>query len=56
MGFLSDCRARDGKFKFQLGHVTFVELDHEINSTIILTLLLIQEGELSVTGKSLCKK
>ena len=35
---------------------TFVEIDHEIISTIILLLLLVQEGLLSVTGESMCTK
>ena len=30
---------------------SFVETDHEIFSTVILSLLLIQEGQLSVSGK-----
>ena len=30
---------------------SFVEIDHEIFSTIILSLLLIQEGQLSVSGE-----
>ena len=30
---------------------SFVEIDHEIYSTIILSLLLIQEGQLSVSGE-----
>ena len=34
---------------------TIVEIDHEIISTVILLLLLIQEG-LSVTSKSMCMK
>ena len=33
---------------------SFVEIDHEIFSTVILSLLLIQEGQLSVTGKRMC--
>ena len=33
----------------------FVEIDHEIFSTVILILLLIQEG-LSVTRESMCTK
>ena len=33
---------------------TFVEIDHEIFSTVILFLPLIQEGLLSVTSKSMC--
>ena len=33
---------------------SFVEIDHEIFSTIILSLPLIQEGQLSVSGKRLC--
>ena len=32
------------------GQHTFVERDHEIFSTVILSLLLIQEGQLSVSG------
>ena len=30
---------------------SFVEIDHEIFSTVILTLPLIQEGQLSVSGE-----
>ena len=33
---------------------SFVEIDHEIFSTVILTLLLTQEGQLSVSGKRTC--
>ena len=32
----------------------FVEIDHEIFSTVILSLLLIQEGQLSVSGERMC--
>ena len=35
---------------------TFVEIDHEIISTNIPSLLLIQEGLLSVTSESMCTK
>ena len=35
---------------------TFVEIDHEIISMVILLLLLTQEGLLSVTSKSMCMK
>ena len=31
-----------------------VEIDHEIFSTVILSLLLIQEGQLSVSGERMC--
>ena len=31
-----------------------VEIDHEIFSTVILFLQLIQEGQLSVSGKRIC--
>ena len=41
--------------EIQLNHITLVEINHEILSTVILPLLLIQEGQLSVTGKSMCK-
>ena len=33
---------------------SFVEIDHEIFSTIILSLPLIQEGQLSVSGQRMC--
>ena len=32
----------------------FMETDHEIFSTVILSLLLIQEGQLSVSGERMC--
>ena len=32
----------------------FMEIDHEIFSMVILSLPLIQEGQLSVSGKRLC--
>ena len=33
---------------------SFVEIDHEIFSAVILSLPLIQEGQLSVSGKRMC--
>ena len=33
---------------------SFVEIDHEIFSTVILPLPLIQEGQLSVSGERMC--
>ena len=33
---------------------SFVEIDHEIFSTVILSLRLIQEGQLSVSGERVC--
>ena len=33
---------------------SFVEIDHEIFSTVILCLPLIQEGQLSVSGERMC--
>ena len=33
---------------------SFVEIDHEIFSTVILSLTLIQEGQLSVSGERMC--
>ena len=35
-------------------HHSFVEIDHDIFSTVILSLLLIQEGKLSVSGERMC--
>ena len=39
--------------KLELEH-SFVEIDHEIFSTVILSLPLIQEGQLSVSGERMC--
>ena len=33
---------------------SFMEIDHKIFSTVILSLLLIQEGRLSVSGEGMC--
>ena len=33
---------------------SFVEIDHEIIFTVILSLRLIQEGQLSVSGERMC--
>ena len=49
----SDCRSRDHKFKFQLGQITFLEIDSEIISKVNFSLPLIQEWQLSVTYKSI---
>ena len=38
------------------GSHTFVEIDHEIVSMVILLTQLIQEGLLSVTSESVCTK
>ena len=35
-------------------HGDCVEIDHEIFSTVILSLPLIQEGQLSVSGERMC--
>ena len=47
----SDCRSGAHKFESQHGHITFMEMDHETISTVILSLLLIQEGQLSLLAK-----
>ena len=54
MGSMSDCRARSSEIQPQLCHVTFMEINREIISTVILLLLLILEGQLSVTDESMC--
>ena len=48
----SYCGSRGHKFKTKLSRITFMEIDHDIISTAIL--LLIQEGQLSVTDKNTC--
>ena len=39
---------------YDLGARVFVEIDHEIFSTVILSLPLIKEGQLSVSGERIC--
>ena len=51
---VSDWRSRGREFEARFH--TFMEIDHEIISTVILLLLLIQEGLLSVTRESMCMK
>ena len=38
----------------QVCYYSFVEIDHEIFSKVILSLLLIQEGQLSVSCERMC--
>ena len=52
---LSDWRPRGRGFTPRRGwQHSFVEIDHEIFSTIVLSLSLIQEGQLSVSGERMC--
>ena len=49
---LSNWRPGGRGFNPRQGRVhSFVEIDHEIFSTVILSLPLIQEGQVSVSGK-----
>ena len=51
----SDWRPGGGGFNPRQGRQhSFVEIDHEIFSTVILSLPLIQEGQLSVSGERMC--
>ena len=51
----SDWRPGGRRFNPRRGRqYSFVEIDHEIFSTVILSLPLIQEGQLSVSGKRMC--
>ena len=51
----SDWRAGGRGFNPRRGRQhSFVEIDHEIFSTVVLSLPLIQEGQLSVSGKRMC--
>ena len=51
----SDWRPGGRGFKPRRGwQHSFVEIDHEIFSTVILSLPLIQEGQLSVSGERMC--
>ena len=52
---LSDWRPGGRGFNpYQGQQHSFVVIDHEIFSTVILSLPLIQEGQLSVSGKRMC--
>ena len=52
---LSDWRPGGRGFSPHRGRQhSFVEIDHEIFYTVILSLPLIQEGQLSVSGKRMC--
>ena len=51
----SDWRPGGRRFNPHQGRQhSFVEIDHEIFSTVILSLPLIQEGQLSVSGERMC--
>ena len=41
-------------FFLQISQHSFVEIDHELFSTVILSLPLIQKGQLSVSGERMC--
>ena len=50
----ADPRGRE--FEPKLGHINFVESDHEIISRVILPIPLIQEEQLSVTDEKCSHK
>ena len=50
----ADWRPEDRGFNPRGRQHSFVEIDHEIFSTVILSLPLIQEGQLSVSGERMC--
>ena len=55
VGCASDWRPGGRGFDPRRGRQhSFVEIDHEIFSMVILSLPLIQEGQLSVSGKRMC--
>ena len=55
VGCASDWRPGGRGFDPRRGRQhSFVEIDHEIFSTVILSLPLIQEGQLSVPGERMC--
>ena len=43
-----------GSTSAEAGNILFVEIDHEIFSTVILSFPLIQEGQLLVSGERMC--
>ena len=51
----SDWRPGGRGFNPRRGQLhSFMKIDHEIFSTVILSLPLIQEGQLSVSGERIC--
>ena len=50
----SNCRSRGCEIEPQLGHITFVEIDHEIISTAFLPISLIQEKQLTGIDENMC--
>ena len=55
VGCASDWRSGGRGFNPSRGRQhSFTEIDHEILSTVILSLPLIQEGQLSVSGERMC--
>ena len=50
----SDWRPGGRRFNPAPRSATFVEIDREIFSTVILSFPLIQEGQLSVSGERMC--
>ena len=55
IGCASDWKPGGRRFNPHRGRQhSFVEIDHEIFSMVILSLWLIQEGHLSVSGKRMC--
>ena len=55
VGCTSDWRPGGRGFDPHRGRLhSFVEIDHEIFSTVILSLPLIQEGQLSVSVERMC--
>ena len=51
VGCISNWRSGHGVDPCQVWQHSIIEIDHEIFSMVILSLLLIQEGQLSVSGK-----
>ena len=56
IGYASPWYADGRGFDPHVQQHSFVEIGHQIISTAILSLLLIQEGQLSVTGERMCTK
>ena len=55
VGWSSDHKSGGHRFDTCQGRqYSFVEIDHEIFSMVILSIQLIQEGQLSVPGERIC--
>ena len=54
IGITPDHRSRVHEFEPHPGHISFMQIDHEIISMTFLLLPLTEERQLSFTGETMC--